>query len=310
MTAPKIYMSSDANAPVMNGTLGSLVNVLNKCLVAGYGDRTPAGWTMPFSNIEETKACFRNNATTGTGFFLRVDHSTSATTPTLKAFENMSDVDTGVDEFTPSTYSVTASTSSGATARPWVLIADDLFFYLVVSMKQAVFPINYTTRYCSFLVFGDINSIYEDDGFCCVVSCTPDTYIEQKGNSCFTNYIASSTGLTKFKAARNLEGTIKNLSIASSCGPGVATGDIIGTASVAMVSGDPIILSRVAINNGAANTIRGFWPGALSTCAFRPNWNTGDVVTVLGEEYWAFIFEIYNTGVFLSFLIKTSDWRL
>jgi len=67
---PIVYRFDDGNAPVHVGTAGSLVNLLEKCLVTGYGDKLPAGWTKDYANVENTIAAFRNNPATGTGFFL------------------------------------------------------------------------------------------------------------------------------------------------------------------------------------------------------------------------------------------------
>ena len=44
---PIIYKSTDTSAPVLAGNDRTcLVNLLNKCLVTGYGDRPAAGWTI------------------------------------------------------------------------------------------------------------------------------------------------------------------------------------------------------------------------------------------------------------------------
>ena len=40
----RIYSSSDAGAPVLRGnTPGDLINLLEKCLVTGYGSKAGAG---------------------------------------------------------------------------------------------------------------------------------------------------------------------------------------------------------------------------------------------------------------------------
>lgn len=309
MSAPKIYMSSDANAPVMSGTLGSLVNVLNKCLVAGYGDKSPAGWTMPFVNVEGTKACFRNNATTGTGFFLQVDHSLNATTPTVKAFENMSDVDTGTYNFTSVNYTFKTSSTSGTTARPWILIADDRFFYLFCAATITAFPIIATTRSCAYLLFGDIVSLYPDDGFPCVFGCVDDAYILTPNTQClyFNGPSSVNQGLS---LARKNDGTGAN----TKCGivplcsaeSGLPVGHSIGVYN----SDAPIILSRVAINNGAGGTIRGYLPGLYTQTITRNNWVTGNVQSVSGRTLFPVTFEGYSPGQFYFMGIDTGDWRV
>ncbi|KAB2889780.1 MAG: hypothetical protein F9K32_11210, partial [Desulfobulbaceae bacterium] len=88
MAAPQIYKSTDGNAPVMRGERRALIDVLRACLVDGYGDKTPAGWTLEFINATFDKAVFRNSPVTGTGFYLRVDGLSPANTYTqaLKAY--------------------------------------------------------------------------------------------------------------------------------------------------------------------------------------------------------------------------------
>lgn len=141
MTTTRIYRSTDSGAPVLTGAVSALINVLDKCLVEGYGDKVPAGWSKPFTGTN--KAAFRNSvAAGGTGMYLRVDDNGSGTggarEALLRAYSAMTDVDTGSDE-TPSVAQVAGSivwrksNTTDSTARPWVLIADELTVYLCVS---------------------------------------------------------------------------------------------------------------------------------------------------------------------------------
>lgn len=141
MTTTRIYRSTDSSAPVLTGGVSALINVLDKCLVAGYGSKTAAGWTKPFTGTN--KAAFRNSvAAGGTGMYLRVEDAAAGTggarEALCRAYATMSDVDTGTAE-TPTVAQLAASivwrksNTADATARPWVLVADDLTFYLCVS---------------------------------------------------------------------------------------------------------------------------------------------------------------------------------
>lgn len=47
--AVKVYRSTDTSAPVLNGSVGTFINVLDACLVNGYGDKTSMGWTKEYS---------------------------------------------------------------------------------------------------------------------------------------------------------------------------------------------------------------------------------------------------------------------
>jgi len=124
---PIVYRFDDGNAPVHVGTAGSLVNLLEKCLVTGYGDKLPAGWTKDYANVENTIAAFRNNPATGTGFFCLVT-DTVGITATVQGYESMTAIDVGVGPFHASGLSF--SKAPAATPVKWMLIATDTVFYL------------------------------------------------------------------------------------------------------------------------------------------------------------------------------------
>lgn len=140
MTTTRIYKSTDSGAPVLVGGVSSLINLLDKCLVTGYGSKTAAGWTKPYTGTD--KAAFRNSvAAGGSGMYLRVHDAGSGTggarEALVRGYATMSDVDTGTVE-TPTAAQVAASVvwrksnTVDSTARPWVLIADERTFYLCI----------------------------------------------------------------------------------------------------------------------------------------------------------------------------------
>lgn len=138
MTTTRIYQSTDSGAPVLVGGVSSLINLLDKCLVTGYGSAPPAGWTKPFTGTD--KAVFRNSvAAGGSGMYLRVVDDGSLTggarNASIRGYSTMSGVDTGADE-TPSVAQQSVgcvwrkSDTVDATARAWLLFADERTFYL------------------------------------------------------------------------------------------------------------------------------------------------------------------------------------
>ena len=46
---PTIFKSTDSGAPVLDGQAGSLVTLLDACLVTGYGSKTALGWAKAFT---------------------------------------------------------------------------------------------------------------------------------------------------------------------------------------------------------------------------------------------------------------------
>jgi hypothetical protein len=141
-THTRYFRWDDPGAPTLSGTAGSLLDILRACLVGtagvAYGtgatEKLAAGWTEEFTGTNV--AAFRNSlAAGGTGGYLRVDDS-SAQVALLRSFGSMSDLDTGVGPMplTSGTFATGApvkkSESSNATARPWILLADERTFYL------------------------------------------------------------------------------------------------------------------------------------------------------------------------------------
>lgn len=141
MTTTRIYKSTDSSAPVLTGQASSLIDLLDACLVNGYGSKTAAGWTKPYTGTN--KAAFRNSvAAGGTGMYLRVDDNAGGTggarEALVRCYLTMSDVDTGTIE-TPTAAQVAASivwrksNTVDSTARAWIMVADELTMYLCVS---------------------------------------------------------------------------------------------------------------------------------------------------------------------------------
>lgn len=141
MTTTRIYKSTDSSAPVLTGQASSLIDLLDACLVNGYGSQTAAGWTKPYTGTD--KAAFRNSVSAGgTGMYLRVLDDGSGTggarEALVRGYHTMSDVDTGTVE-TPTAAQVSTSlvwrksNTTNSTARSWWLIADERTFYLCVN---------------------------------------------------------------------------------------------------------------------------------------------------------------------------------
>lgn len=166
MTAPTVYKSSDGSAPVLDGQAGSLVTVLDACLVNGYGSKTAAGWTKPFSATN--KGVYLGSA----GHYLDVDDSGAGAATTQEAnvrgYESMTAVATGTNAFpttaqiaSPGQY-VRKSAAATSTARGWILIADAQTFHLFVLTGDTA------NKYQSFS-FGRIYSVKSSDTYRSVI---------------------------------------------------------------------------------------------------------------------------------------------
>lgn len=164
----RTYSSTDASAPVLRGnTPGDLINLLEKCLVTGYGSQVGAGWTKPFAGTNV--AAFRNGAGSN-GMYLRVDDTSTATggrSARIVGYETMTDINTGSPNPFPLDSQLAGglwvptkeSSSNASTARPWRVWADEKLFYMQLRYR----PESDVYEYNVFWGFGDINSYMQGD---------------------------------------------------------------------------------------------------------------------------------------------------
>lgn len=131
MSTVRHFRHDDAGAPTLTGEVGSLTNVLRKCLVGtagvAYSGRPAAGWTEEFIGAAANIAAFRNNqADGGCGCYVRVHDNApgagGARESRINVYATMSDINTGTNG-TALTYFRKSSLLSNA-ARPWLVIAD------------------------------------------------------------------------------------------------------------------------------------------------------------------------------------------
>lgn len=138
-----VYKSTDLGAPQLSGQAGSLVALLDAVLVDGYGtgvDRKDgAGWTKAFTG--PNKRAYRNNAVSGTGFYLQVEDPGAAGTAGyafVRGFSAMTALDAGLNP-TPTVASrangvvVAKSSQLNGDSRRWLILADERIIYLFVN---------------------------------------------------------------------------------------------------------------------------------------------------------------------------------
>lgn len=161
-----VYKSTDASAPVLTGLVGSLITLLDACLVNGYGAKAAAGWNKAFAGTNT--ASYRMTTVGATGFYLDVNDNAASTalgarSARLRGFETMTAIATGTGAFP--TVAVLAngiqvykSPTADATARPWILIADNKTLILLTNPGSSSEISGYSTLY-----FGDIFSLRTGD---------------------------------------------------------------------------------------------------------------------------------------------------
>ena len=206
--AVTIYRWDDASAPVLNGTAGSLIALLDACLVTGYGAKASSGWTKPYTGTNI--AAFRMPAGTNQ-HYLRVNDTTT-TYAIARGYETMSDVNTGTGDFPTvaqmanGIYTVKSNTAD-TVARNWVLACNGPIFYLFVDALTTGIYINGTC-------FGQIVSYKVGDVYgTVIVGNNSTTYTSH----IFQNLVNTGGGIL---TAHYLARTYTQLGTSIACGKG------------------------------------------------------------------------------------------
>lgn len=133
-----VYQSTDASAPQLDSSLGSLCAVLDACLVNGYGAKAAAGWAIAFTGANKRAYRPPTGALRG---YLRVQDDAPRPAPfnngneaRVFCFEAMTNIDTGTGRYpaTTSAFGVIQKSSGIGIYSPWIVIADDRTVYMFV----------------------------------------------------------------------------------------------------------------------------------------------------------------------------------
>ena len=264
-----IYKSNDASAPTLNGTAGSLVNVLYACLVTGYGSKGAAGWAREFTGTN--KAAFR--ASSGNRFRLLVD-DTGTQEARLVAYETMTDVDTGTNPF-PTTAQLSGgifcrkSNTADATTRAWMVVASDVMVYVFIDSGSAstdwsAAPTAANLSGC--FGFGDFVSYKSGDTYNTIIfgAVATSTSVGQMANKSQQNGFTSISGHWVARPYTGVAGS----AVCAKCGIlSQNTGSVIGVSSSWGPYPDPItgglLVSPLGVAEAGASgfLLRGVLPG-------------------------------------------------
>jgi hypothetical protein len=165
-----------------------------------------AGWTKAFTGTN--KGAYKSSAVDATGCLLRVDDTgvtAGADTAVVVGYETMTDIDTGTGDFPPvaalTRYWVKSSTDS-ATERPWFLIADDRYMWLVINQSGTSSAWSYQLTYG----FGDFIPLSGSDSYNCILLCGNSTttglfYADGLNNGALKYVPRPSSGIGGYETA-------------------------------------------------------------------------------------------------------------
>lgn len=161
----RLYSSLDASAPQLGPASGTLIAVLDACLVDGYGSKAPAGWTKAFAN-STTGASYRQGAGSN-GLYLNVDDSAGAIVR-ARGFEEMSAYGVGVGPF-PTDLQLSGGNwllkhDGLAGNRAWWLVATERTFYFWTAYDANASQIN-----GALFIFGDITPSRSSDPYATMI---------------------------------------------------------------------------------------------------------------------------------------------
>lgn len=312
MAAPVIYRSSDASAPVLTGVAGSLVSVLDACLVNGYGSKAAAGWTKSYSGTNQ--ASYRQAA--GNSFYLDVDDrgasgvltGASGQEAAVRGYEAMTALSTGTNPF-PTAAQVAVATANwrkSATAdsqpRGWVLIADDRTLYLFVR------PVDNTGGQYYGYFFGDVYSLKSGDGYRTGVSVRTTVNASGTGGGLVGALSSSFNGTSAgFYLARIAAATGTSIQ-----GGYLAVGSSLDINSPLTTSLDGnIYLDRILLSQGNTTPFFRGWMRGLYAGHNVVGVNDGDTFSGAGDlagRTFLYIEKVNSTSVGQGLIVETTAW--
>lgn len=148
----KSYKSTDLSSPIFENTAGSTINLLEKCLITGYGSKLGSGWTKVYHSSDV--AVFKTGAGSN-GFYLEIDDSISGYA-LIRGYRDWN-VSQGSNPF-PRLQSIPNLYLVKNVETQWCLYSNSKIFYLIVNYAD-----NWeeSSGYC----FGDIDSLKNPDGY-------------------------------------------------------------------------------------------------------------------------------------------------
>lgn len=282
MAAPKVYKSTDANAPVLNVLSGSAVDLIRAICVTGYGDKPPLGWVEVFSKpgvivIRQAESAVGNR------LFYRIDDTVSATWAGRRKFaidmyESMSDVDTGIGR-TGRLY-VYKTSVDNTSAREWIIIGDSAGFYMQTKSNPdyqtyGVYELTYT---------GSGVPLFSSDAWLSIISGIPDDDLYAST----LPYLHGPNETTSFRKeslqiARNMAGTISPIRERLRLNGGFHLQKNMGNLGPLYPVEGQLLYTQPMLGDGIANTMRGYLPG-LFCPEHSSGLSDGDIITTDGKS--------------------------
>ena len=302
----KLYYNSDAGMPTLNGQSGSLLSVLNFCLVRG------SGWVKPFADTLNV-GCFQLPTGSGCGLVVNDSASITAKEARMSGFDSLTAYNTGSGPFPTAAQGVGSvamvvarkSNTADVTARNFVIAADSRSMYMFVLTGDSTSP----STYLAF-AFGDIYSIKTaslDTNACMIIgrSVENSATITNDGLDKLSALTAATAGNFMSRIAAGSGGSIT----ISKHGDGVkgSTSTLLGAVPYLNGVDGGIYLSPVWVCEAATGNIRGRMRGFYQVLHAIANFTDLSTYTGAGSYTGKTFVLLKQSGTAGVYLIETSN---
>lgn len=327
-----VYRWDDPGAPQFtDGRISNFFNILQKCLVEGYGDKDPLGWTRSYYDPVNFKAAWRNNVDAGGSggscyFYSNTNTDVNATSIRNTSCKSITDtgVITGQGRLT--------NLIAAANTIGWVLIGTKVgFYFYTFSTAQPLVRLSSSSSAATRISFytGDILSVVPNDAGRFVMVSAPNSSGDQTGNNLSTmnigamsNSFQMSSGGIRVYDADNFNSFI-DYGYTTLTQLQAANNDVTSAYPINPVN--PVYISPVliSVNNYLSGTdrlgvmrglslispgIRGCFPGLFFTAyPFGPNENLPYKIIKGVKEYYL-LPSVSITGASYFLIQSNGSW--
>ena len=165
---PILYTSLDVDAPKITSTKGTIINVLKKCLVTGYGDKPSLGWDILYEDLSLNKMAIKSGNLNSSECVLFIDDNINNNYANVTGYKNWdTNINTGMDEFSSGVF----VNNYGASNPYWCVLSTDDMFYFFVQCESGA---NYYMKV--MFGFGDLIPLFNSDKLCILFAQPSLTY--------------------------------------------------------------------------------------------------------------------------------------
>lgn len=312
-----IYASTDSGAPNLTGITGSLLTVLDACLVNGYGAKSAAGWSKPLANTASYGMYKQGSGSVSCSLFVYDAGSGSAggAEAQLTGWDSITGIDngavTGSNQFPTlaqlaigvGAVAVRKSSVPTSTARTWIIYADSRTMYGFVKTSDI------GNSYFSF-AFGDFYSLRSGsiDASRCMIIGRVNPSSSTAASDRLDALSAVNTAVTAHFAPHIASGTGTSITLGKH-GDGVkgSTSALNGNVQLLNSVDNGLYISPVWLVESSTSSIRGRMRGFYQLCHATTSFVDGQQFTS-SVDFPGRTFQLVqpsaNNG---TYLLETSD---